>query len=70
MKANSSAVESDTGHSALRETTTSQREWHDWLVLAELATRELGDSAKLPQLYAAQADRALRTFKRLLRYKI
>ena len=44
--------------------------WHDLLLLAEVATSELGDSAKLPQRFAAKADRALATFKRRLRYKI
>lgn len=42
-------------------------EWHDWLILAEVAAGELGDSAKLPQRFAAHADRALRTFMRRLR---
>jgi CHAD domain-containing protein len=45
-------------------------EWHDRLVLAEIATAELGRSAKLSQLFAAQARSALRAFKRRLRYKI
>lgn len=44
--------------------------WHDWLLLAEVSASELGDSAKLPQRFATQADIALRTFKRRLLYKI
>jgi CHAD domain-containing protein len=45
-------------------------EWHDWLILAEVAAHELGDSAQLPQRFAAQADHSLRTFKRRLHYKM
>jgi CHAD domain-containing protein len=45
-------------------------EWHDWLILSEVAAHELGDSAQLPQRFAAQADSSLRTFKRRLRYKM
>ena len=45
-------------------------QWHDRLVLAEIATAELGHSARLTQLFTAQAERAIRTFKRRLRYKI
>jgi CHAD domain-containing protein len=45
-------------------------EWHDRLVLAEIATAELGHSAKVSQLFAAQAEQARRTFRRRLRYKI
>lgn len=44
--------------------------WHDLLILAEVAASDLGNSAKLPQRFAAKADRALATFKRRLRYKI
>jgi CHAD domain-containing protein len=44
--------------------------WHDWLLLAQLATRKLGHSAELPPRFAAQADRSLRTFQHHLRYKI
>lgn len=44
--------------------------WHDWLLLAETSASELGDSARLPQCFAAQADSALRTFKRRLHHKI
>jgi CHAD domain-containing protein len=45
-------------------------EWHDWLILAEVAAAELGDSAILPQRFAAHANRALQKFQRRLRYKI
>ena len=45
-------------------------EWHDWLILAEVAAVELGDSAMLPQRFTAHANRALGEFQRLLRYKI
>lgn len=45
-------------------------DWHDRLVLAEIATAELGGSAKLPRIFAAQAEQALRAFKRRLGYKI
>jgi hypothetical protein len=40
------------------------------LILAEVAASDLGNSAKLPQRFAAKADRALATFKRRLRYKM
>src|ERR1019366_10330825 len=36
------------------------------LVLAEIAAAELGHSAKLSQLFAAQAEQARRAFKRRL----
>jgi CHAD domain-containing protein len=45
-------------------------EWHDWLILAEVAAHELGDSAQLPQRFAAHADHALRIYKRRLRYRM
>jgi CHAD domain-containing protein len=45
-------------------------EWHDWLLLTDLASNKLGDSAELPRRFAAQAERSLNTFKRRLRYKI
>jgi len=45
-------------------------DWHDRIVLAEIAAEELGRNAKLAQLFAAQADRVLRVFKRRLRYRI
>jgi CHAD domain-containing protein len=45
-------------------------EWHDWLILSEVAAHKLGDSAQLPQRFAAHANHALRTFKRRLRYKM
>lgn len=45
-------------------------EWHDRLVLAEIATAELGHSAKVSQLFAAQAEQARHAFRRRLRYKM
>jgi len=42
-------------------------EWHDWLVLTETASGELGDSAELPRRFAAYADRALLVFQRRIR---
>lgn len=39
-------------------------EWHDWLLFAELARKQLGDSALLPQRFDARAEKALRTFER------
>jgi CHAD domain-containing protein len=45
-------------------------EWHDWLILAEAATVELGNSAMLPRRFADHAERALQEFQRRLRYKI
>jgi len=44
--------------------------WHDLLILAEVAAHELGDTAQLPQRFAAQTHSALRTFKRQLSYKM
>jgi CHAD domain-containing protein len=41
-------------------------EWHDWLVLAQVAAGELGPSAKLVQRFAAHADHALLAFRRCL----
>jgi CHAD domain-containing protein len=45
-------------------------EWHDWLLLEQVAAEELGDSAKLPQRFAAHAETALHVFQRRLGYKI
>ena len=45
-------------------------EWHDWLILGQVAADELGDTAQLPQRFAAHAERALRNFRRCLRHKI
>jgi CHAD domain-containing protein len=42
-------------------------EWHDWLLLADLAAAELGDEATLPRIFAAHAQRALHAFQRRLR---
>ena len=39
-------------------------EWHDWLLLAELARNELDRSALLPGRFTAHADKALRIFER------
>ena len=41
-------------------------EWHDWLVLAQVAAGELGPSATLSQRFAAHADHALHAFRRRL----
>ena len=40
--------------------------WHDWLLLAELSSSELGNSAKLPQRFSAHAANSLRAYKRRL----
>jgi CHAD domain-containing protein len=40
--------------------------WHDWLLLADLSSTELGHTAKLPQRFSAHADTSLREFKRRL----
>jgi CHAD domain-containing protein len=45
-------------------------EWHDWLILAEIAADELGDSSELPHRFASHAESALRDFRHHLRYKI
>jgi CHAD domain-containing protein len=45
-------------------------EWHDWLLLAEFAARELGPSAELSRSFAEHASRSLHSFQRRLRYKI
>ncbi len=45
-------------------------EWHDWLILAEVAAGELGDSAKLPQRFIARAETALQAFRQRLSEKI
>jgi len=39
-------------------------QWHDWLLLAEIARRNLGDSAELPKRLAARAEKSLRQFER------
>jgi CHAD domain-containing protein len=39
-------------------------QWHDWLILAQVAADDLGDTAQLPQRFAAHAERALRYFRR------
>ncbi|MGA1983385.1 MAG: CHAD domain-containing protein [Acidobacteriaceae bacterium] len=45
-------------------------EWHDHLLLADIAAVELGKTAQLTQRFAAQAEIALSNFRRCLRYKI
>jgi CHAD domain-containing protein len=40
--------------------------WHDWLLLADIAAAELGDSATLAARFAARTQSSLRTFKRRL----
>lgn len=45
-------------------------EWHDWLLLADIAAGELGKSAQLPDLFTAHADRSLDLYKRRLRHKM
>jgi CHAD domain-containing protein len=40
--------------------------WHDWLLLADLSSTELGNSAELPQRFSAHADTSLCEFKRRL----
>jgi CHAD domain-containing protein len=37
--------------------------WHDWLQLQDVATKNLGKSAQLPQRFAARAERSLRAYK-------
>jgi CHAD domain-containing protein len=39
-------------------------QWHDWLLLSEIARDELGDTAELPRRFAARADKALKQFER------
>ena len=45
-------------------------EWHDWLILTEIAAVELGESAILPRRFAAHAERSLLEFQYRLRHKI
>ncbi len=45
-------------------------EWHDWLLLADIAAGELGKSAELPDLFSAHADHSLDLYKRRLRHKM
>ena len=45
-------------------------EWHDWLLLAELATDHLGKSSMLAARFHANADKALRAYQRRLTKKI
>jgi CHAD domain-containing protein len=39
-------------------------QWHDWLLLAEIAREHLGNSAELPRRYAARAEKCLKQFER------
>ncbi|HEX3572370.1 MAG TPA: CHAD domain-containing protein [Acidobacteriaceae bacterium] len=39
-------------------------QWHDWLLLSEIARTHLGNSAELPQRYAARAEKFLKQFER------
>ncbi|HKO20977.1 MAG TPA: CHAD domain-containing protein [Acidobacteriaceae bacterium] len=39
-------------------------QWHDWLLLAEIARRSLGNSAELPKRLAARAEKSLKQFER------
>jgi CHAD domain-containing protein len=41
--------------------------WHDWLILTEIASHELGRSASLPQRFATHAQDALHDFQQHLR---
>jgi CHAD domain-containing protein len=45
-------------------------QWHDWLILSEIADDELGDYSELPHRFAAHAETALHDFRHRLRYKI
>ena len=39
-------------------------QWHDWLLLSEIARTRLGDSSELPRRMAARAQKSLREFER------
>jgi len=39
-------------------------QWHDWLLLSETARAELGNSAELPDRFAARAQKCLSSFER------
>jgi CHAD domain-containing protein len=39
-------------------------EWHDWLLLTDIAHNELGDSAQLPRRFASRAEKSLDLFER------
>jgi CHAD domain-containing protein len=39
-------------------------QWHDWLLLSEIARKYLGNSAELPKRYAARAQKSLKQFER------
>lgn len=44
--------------------------WHDWLLLAQLATRKLGESSELAQLLSENATHTLTAYQRQLTRKI
>jgi len=39
-------------------------EWHDWLLLCQIAHKQLGESAELSQRFASRAKKSLRVFER------
>lgn len=39
-------------------------QWHDWLLLAEIARTHLGNSAELPKRFAARSQKSLKQFER------
>jgi CHAD domain-containing protein len=41
-------------------------DWHDWLLLADLSSAELGPAAKLTQRFSTRTENSLREFKRRL----
>lgn len=45
-------------------------EWHDWLLLAEIASDHIGKSSKLAARFNANAEKSLRAYKRKLAQKI
>ena len=45
-------------------------QWHDWMILSEVAAGELGEAAALPQRFSVHAAEALEDFRKKLRYKV
>ena len=45
-------------------------QWHDWLILAEIAGQELGGSAELAHRFSQHAEQSLSEFQKRLRYKL
>jgi CHAD domain-containing protein len=45
-------------------------DWHDWLLLAQVAAKQLGEEAELPRRFRAYAEGARRGFERRLRYRM